>query len=113
MTLGLPQNPGIGGLDELTPAEEAFLTSLAGLPYVDGDVLPLHPYEAIQNGIAKNIEVLAGTNEDEKVHRCSYSQGRAGTYQDSCRKFPGTGDRNRRRELPCLRGENSRPGDGL
>ena|SRR3990167_8223137 len=24
-----PQNPGIGGLDELTPAEEAFLTSLA------------------------------------------------------------------------------------
>ncbi len=34
-------------------------------PYVDGDVLPLHPYEAIQKGFAKNIEILAGTNEDE------------------------------------------------
>lgn len=34
-----PQNPGIGGLDELTNAEEVFLTSLAGLAYADGDVL--------------------------------------------------------------------------
>jgi len=33
------QNPGIGGIDELTPAEESFLTSLAGLPFVDGDIL--------------------------------------------------------------------------
>jgi len=34
-----PQNPGIGGIDELTPAEETFLTSLAGLPVEHGDVL--------------------------------------------------------------------------
>lgn len=34
-----PQNPGIGGLEELTPAEEAFLTSFAGLSYVNGDTL--------------------------------------------------------------------------
>lgn len=34
-------------------------------PYVDGDVLPMHPYEAIQKGIAKDFEILAGTNEDE------------------------------------------------
>lgn len=36
-----PQNPGIGGLDELTNAEEAFLTTLAGLPYSEGDVLTI------------------------------------------------------------------------
>lgn len=34
-----PQNPGIGGLDELTPAEELFLTTLAGLTGDEGDVL--------------------------------------------------------------------------
>ena len=39
MSIFLTQNPGIGGLDELTNAEEAFLTSLAGLPYVTGDIL--------------------------------------------------------------------------
>lgn len=39
MSYFYPQNPGIGGLDELTPAEEAFLTSLAGLSYSNGDIL--------------------------------------------------------------------------
>ena len=39
MSFFQPQNPGIGGLDELTPAEEIFLTSFAGLPYQDGDVI--------------------------------------------------------------------------
>lgn len=34
-----PQNPGLGGLDELTPAEELFVASLAGLPYAQGDIL--------------------------------------------------------------------------
>ena len=34
-----PQNPGIDGIDELTPAEEAFLTSFAGGDYEDGDIL--------------------------------------------------------------------------
>ena len=34
-------------------------------PYVDGDVLPLHPFEAIQKGLAKDFEILAGSNEDE------------------------------------------------
>ncbi|MHA1730245.1 MAG: carboxylesterase/lipase family protein [Promethearchaeota archaeon] len=34
-------------------------------PYIDGNVLPMHPYEAIRKGIAKNFEILAGTNEDE------------------------------------------------
>jgi hypothetical protein len=41
MTLGLPQNPGIGGLDELTQAEELFLTRLAGLSYNEGDFLKI------------------------------------------------------------------------
>ena len=39
MGIRLPQNPGIGGLDELTGAEEAFLQNLAGLTYAQGDVL--------------------------------------------------------------------------
>lgn len=34
-----PQNPGIGGLDELTSAEESFVASLAGLGYQYGDIL--------------------------------------------------------------------------
>lgn len=34
-----PQNPGIGGLNELTAAEEAFLTSFAGLSFSNGDIL--------------------------------------------------------------------------
>lgn len=36
-----PQNPGIGGLKELTSAESAFLTALAGLAYNEGDVLKI------------------------------------------------------------------------
>ena len=34
-------------------------------PFVDGNVLPRHPYEAIKQGIAKDIEIIAGTNENE------------------------------------------------
>ena len=34
-----PQNPGIDGIDELTNAEETFVTSLAGLSYTQGDIL--------------------------------------------------------------------------
>lgn len=39
MSFFAPQNPGIGGLDELTNAEEIFLVTLAGLSYADGDIL--------------------------------------------------------------------------
>ena len=41
MSFFAPQNPGIGGLDELTNAEEIFLTTLAGLNYSEGDVLQI------------------------------------------------------------------------
>ena len=41
MSFFAPQNPGIGGLDELTNAEEAFLTTLAGLSYSEGDALQI------------------------------------------------------------------------
>jgi len=41
MSYFAPQNPGIGGLDELTTAEELFLTRLAGLSYNEGDVLTI------------------------------------------------------------------------
>lgn len=33
------QNPGIGGLDELTDAEQTFVQGLAALSYTQGDVL--------------------------------------------------------------------------
>lgn len=39
MNVFLSQNPGIGGIDELTGAEEIFLSSLAGLTYANGDIL--------------------------------------------------------------------------
>jgi hypothetical protein len=36
-----PQNPGIGGIDELTTSEEIFLTTFAGLPFNEGDILKI------------------------------------------------------------------------
>ena len=33
--------------------------------YIDGDTLPAHPMEAIKNGIASEIELIIGTNQDE------------------------------------------------
>lgn len=34
-----PQNPGIGGIDELTPNEEVFVMNLTSLDYEQGDIL--------------------------------------------------------------------------
>ena len=34
-------------------------------PFVDGDTIPIHPFEAINNGYAVDIEVLAGFNTNE------------------------------------------------
>ena len=33
-----PQNPGIGGLKELTTAEQLFLTTLAGVSWTQGSI---------------------------------------------------------------------------
>lgn len=41
MSFFQPQNPGIGGLDELTAAEEAYLTTFAGLSFNEGDFLTI------------------------------------------------------------------------
>lgn len=56
MSFFAPQNPGIGGIDELTAAEELFLTSLAGLTYSDGDIL----YYDGNTGYLTNLQ--AGTS---------------------------------------------------
>lgn len=53
-----PQNPGIGGLDELTPAEELFLTSLAGLNYSDGDILYYNTGQLRRLGIGSPGDAL-------------------------------------------------------
>lgn len=62
------QNPGLGGLNELTPSEEIFVMNLASLPYEQGDVLyyngtaltVLHPGTSGQflktNGTSANPE---------------------------------------------------------
>lgn len=52
------QNPGIGGLAILTPAEEAFLTSLAGLAYVNGDILYYNSGSLQRLPIGTNTYVL-------------------------------------------------------
>lgn len=36
-----PQTPGLGGMEELTTAEEVFVATFAGLPYSTGDVLQI------------------------------------------------------------------------
>ena len=48
------QNPGIGGLDELTDAETSFIQNLAGLSYAQGDIL-------YHNG-TNLVRLAAGTN---------------------------------------------------
>jgi hypothetical protein len=68
MSFFAPQNPGPGGLDELTNAEELFLTSLAGLSYVEGDVLTIvsgnpawqAPGGAPGSGITRTVVVTSG-----------------------------------------------------
>jgi hypothetical protein len=52
-----PQNPGPGGLDELTNAEEAFLTSLAGLSYSEGDVLTIVNNSPVWENMAQSYAV--------------------------------------------------------
>lgn len=53
------QNPGIGGLEELTNAEEIFLTTFAGLTYSDGDVLTIvsgqPAWEPSTGGLTKDV----------------------------------------------------------
>jgi hypothetical protein len=39
MSIRIPQNPAIGGIDELTSSEELFISNLASLSYVTGDIL--------------------------------------------------------------------------
>lgn len=51
----MPQNPGIGGLDELTPSEEAFIQHLAGLTLSQGDILYVN-----SSGLLTNL--AAGTS---------------------------------------------------
>jgi para-nitrobenzyl esterase len=39
--------------------------SMAFIPVVDGDVLPVHPLAALQNGHGRDVPLLAGTNTEE------------------------------------------------
>lgn len=57
-TLRLPQNPGIGGLEELTSAEETFLTGLAGITYSNGDILYASGGFLTNLGIGSEDQVL-------------------------------------------------------
>ena len=75
------QNPGIGGLDELTPSEEVFVMNITSLPYQQGDIIyhngtnltVLHPGTSGQflktNGAASNPSWATvsggGTNWDQ------------------------------------------------
>lgn len=43
----------------------ALLPAMSLVPVVEGDLLPVHPEEAIAEGAAKGIPVLIGTNKDE------------------------------------------------
>lgn len=53
------QNPGIGGIDELTDVEELFLQNLAGLTYSEGDILYVDSNgDLINLGVGTNGQVL-------------------------------------------------------
>lgn len=53
-----PQNPGIGGLDELTVAEEIFLHAFSGLSYSNGDILYYNSGQLQRLAIGAPGEVL-------------------------------------------------------
>jgi carboxylesterase type B len=44
---------------------EVVATSMPFHPVIDGDVLPVHPLEAIRAGSASGVDVLVGTNTDD------------------------------------------------
>lgn len=58
MSIRLPQNPGIGGIDELTADEELFVQNIAGLSYSTGDVLYYDGANIINLGVGSNGDVL-------------------------------------------------------
>jgi len=51
-------NPGLGGLDELTSFEEEFISDLSGLPYVTGDILYYDGIELNRLPIGTSTQVL-------------------------------------------------------
>lgn len=57
-----PQNPGIGGLDELTSSEEIFIHAFAALSYADGDIL------YYDNGQLNRLPI---GNEDDSLYVAS------------------------------------------
>lgn len=52
------QNPGIGGLAVLTPAELSFLTSLAGISYSTGDIIYYNGSALTKLGIGTSGQIL-------------------------------------------------------
>jgi para-nitrobenzyl esterase len=86
----------------LAAQQQVFLsmqTEMRGLPFtpvVDGDVLPRHPFEAIRDGLSKDVAVIVGTNLDEmKLFGLMDPQARtldeAGLVHRCERNVPGTG----------------------
>lgn len=56
------QNPGIGGLDELTDAETLFIQNLTGLTFVTGDILYYNGTSLTNLGIGSAGQVLTVTS---------------------------------------------------
>lgn len=64
-------------------------------PGIDADLLPVHPLDAIDSGLAKGIDVLIGTNRDEwKLFLLGDSEARRldddGLRERFARALPGT-----------------------
>lgn len=80
MTFFQPQNPGIGGLDELTNAEELFLTRLAGLSYSEGNVLTIvsgQPVWAVSSGVGGSGNIDGGDANDVYLPSMTINGGSA------------------------------------
>jgi para-nitrobenzyl esterase len=55
----------VGGLKMLFVIPRQYPRGLPFQPVIDGEVLPRHPFDAIEAGFAKGISLLVGTNLDE------------------------------------------------
>ena len=94
-------------------------------PVLDPDVLPRHPFDAVADGIARNVSLLIGTNLDEMKFFMAMDLAATTLTEQSLiarceEKIPGTGDDGvsfgRKavevyRAARTARGESTRPPD--
>lgn len=88
----ITNNPGIGGLDEITDAEALFLQNLVGLSYTAGDILYHNGSDLINLGIGTATQVLqtnAGATAPEWAAVAGTTDEKVGVDSDATPDYLG------------------------